>query len=296
MSIPISFFVGPGVGAVIGYLTNYLAVKMLFRPYTEKRIGRLRLPFTPGVIPRRRADLAKALGEAIAEKLITRKDLADLLISEETVKALSEAATKAVIGETGEPISARLRGLMQEENEGKTKRGIDLAIADAVATALASADLAEVLLREGVAALRQSNPMLGMFLGEGLIEKMTPIVNERLGAYLSENGREQLLPPIEAQTAAILAGDAATLLQKIGLEKEALTVIFENAIRMLLSSFLPILVDHIDLCRIVEEKINGMDVRDLEALVLSVMKKELGAVVNLGAVIGFVLGLITAFF
>ncbi|MDD7306868.1 MAG: DUF445 family protein [Eubacteriales bacterium] len=43
---------------------------------------------------------------------------------------------------------------------------------------------------------------------------------------------------------------------------------------------------------VVEDKINQMDVREFEQLVLSVMKKELQAVVNLGALIGFVIGLI----
>lgn len=32
------------IGAVIGYITNWLAIKMLFKPYTEKRIGRFKLP------------------------------------------------------------------------------------------------------------------------------------------------------------------------------------------------------------------------------------------------------------
>ncbi|OYO91046.1 DUF445 domain-containing protein, partial [Lachnotalea glycerini] len=43
-------------------------------------------------------------------------------------------------------------------------------------------------------------------------------------------------------------------------------------------------------------KIEEMDVMELEELILSVMKKELGAVVNLGAVIGFILGIINIFF
>ena len=46
------------------------------------------------------------------------------------------------------------------------------------------------------------------------------------------------------------------------------------------------------MCAVVEEKINAMDVRELESLILSVMKHELGMVVNLGALIGFVLGLL----
>ncbi len=51
---------GPVLGAVIGYFTNYIAVKMLFRPYRPVRLGRWTLPFTPGVIPRRKGDLARA--------------------------------------------------------------------------------------------------------------------------------------------------------------------------------------------------------------------------------------------
>ena len=40
----------------------------------------------------------------------------------------------------------------------------------------------------------------------------------------------------------------------------------------------------------VEEKINEMEVLELEKLLLSIMKKELGAIVNLGALIGVILG------
>ena len=39
------------VGATIGYFTNFLAIKMLFRPRKEVRIKGVRLPFTPGIIP-----------------------------------------------------------------------------------------------------------------------------------------------------------------------------------------------------------------------------------------------------
>jgi uncharacterized membrane protein YheB (UPF0754 family) len=296
MSLSISFFVGPAVGAVIGYFTNYLAVKMLFRPYTEKRIGRLRLPFTPGVIPRRRKDLARALGEAVGKRLVTREDLAALLLSDDSVKALTDVAVQTLFGDESSPISRKLASLLGEDNEKEAKEGIDLAITDAVAEALASADLGTVLLREGVAALRIGNPMLGMFLGDELIERIAPAVNERLSSFLQENGRAQLLPAVEAQTSAILADDLPTLLGKIGLSREMLSAAAERAVKGTLTAFLPVLLDHVDLCSIVESKINEMDVRELEALILSVMKRELGAVVNLGAVIGFVLGFITAFF
>ena len=37
---------GPLIGAVIGLFTNWLAVKMLFRPYYPKKIAKWRFPFT----------------------------------------------------------------------------------------------------------------------------------------------------------------------------------------------------------------------------------------------------------
>ena len=59
------------VGAVIGYITNWLAIKMLFRPHEEKRIFGFHIPFTPGLIPKERARIAKSVGEAVGNYLLS---------------------------------------------------------------------------------------------------------------------------------------------------------------------------------------------------------------------------------
>lgn len=59
------------VGAIIGYVTNWLAIKMLFRPHEEKRILGLRIPFTPGLIPKERNRIAKSVGITIGEYLLS---------------------------------------------------------------------------------------------------------------------------------------------------------------------------------------------------------------------------------
>lgn len=59
------------IGAVIGGFTNSLAIKMLFRPYHPIYIGKKRLPFTPGLIPKRREELAIQLGRMVVEHLLT---------------------------------------------------------------------------------------------------------------------------------------------------------------------------------------------------------------------------------
>lgn len=59
------------VGAVVGGATNYLAIKMLFRPYKPIYLGKWRLPFTPGLIPKRREEIARHLGKTVSEYLLT---------------------------------------------------------------------------------------------------------------------------------------------------------------------------------------------------------------------------------
>ena len=50
------------IGAIIGGVTNHLAIKMLFKPHNPIYIKGKRLPFTPGLIPKRREELARQLG------------------------------------------------------------------------------------------------------------------------------------------------------------------------------------------------------------------------------------------
>ena len=59
------------IGALIGGVTNHLAIKMLFRPHEAKYIGKTRLPFTPGLIPKRRNELATQLGKTVTNYLLT---------------------------------------------------------------------------------------------------------------------------------------------------------------------------------------------------------------------------------
>ncbi|WP_128894684.1 DUF445 family protein [Longirhabdus pacifica] len=59
------------VGALIGAFTNFLAIKMLFHPRTEKRIFNKKVPLTPGLIPKRQEEIAVSLGDIVGEYLVT---------------------------------------------------------------------------------------------------------------------------------------------------------------------------------------------------------------------------------
>jgi uncharacterized membrane protein YheB (UPF0754 family) len=68
----------PVLGGIIGYFTNDIAIKMLFRPYRAIYIAGRRVPFTPGLIPRNQERLALNISKTIMGSLLTPKELQNL--------------------------------------------------------------------------------------------------------------------------------------------------------------------------------------------------------------------------
>ncbi len=69
------------IGGVIGWMTNVIAIKLLFRP-----INPIKLPFLPiviqGLIPKRKEDISRSIGEIVDEELISIEQIIDHLIEE----------------------------------------------------------------------------------------------------------------------------------------------------------------------------------------------------------------------
>lgn len=65
----------PVAGTIVGYFTNDIAIRMLFRPYRPVFVGKYQLPFTPGLIPRNQSKLAKRIADAIVGSLLTPAEI-----------------------------------------------------------------------------------------------------------------------------------------------------------------------------------------------------------------------------
>jgi uncharacterized membrane protein YheB (UPF0754 family) len=68
----IYFMIFPVVGAMVGWITNRIAIRMLFKPRKPVNILGLKIQ---GVIPRRHGELAMRIAETVHEKLLTSEDL-----------------------------------------------------------------------------------------------------------------------------------------------------------------------------------------------------------------------------
>lgn len=113
-----NWIITPIVGAGIGYSTNWLAIKMLFRPYNEKRIGKIKIPFTPGLIPKERERIANKISEAVGGYVLTEEVLNRELKSDvvkEQIRILFREKTQPLV--IGIVIDELLNGIFSEDKQ-----------------------------------------------------------------------------------------------------------------------------------------------------------------------------------
>jgi uncharacterized membrane protein YheB (UPF0754 family) len=101
MRTALLFLIPALAGAVIGFITNVIAIKMLFRPLKEIRLFGIRLPFTPGLLPRQRHKLADNIGAMVERELLTAEIIRGRLQREEVregVKISLSRYTEKILG------------------------------------------------------------------------------------------------------------------------------------------------------------------------------------------------------
>ena len=159
----------PLIGALIGWLTNYIAIKMLFHPRDEVRI--LFIPIQ-GIFPKRQKEFARKLGQVVSEELIS---------AEEVTAHLKEKATSEEI----------LNHIAMRLEEGITSR---LPRAFPMLAMLMSGDMAEKIkgfLLEQIGSLNEE--LIDKLSGE-LEEELDVhrIVEEKVAAFSSDKLEEIL--------------------------------------------------------------------------------------------------------
>ncbi len=83
----------PIVSAMIGWITNYIAVKMIFRPRMPINILGFQIQ---GLIPRRQSELAENLGNLVEKELVSHKDIQAILESDEVKHEIKSMIEKQV--------------------------------------------------------------------------------------------------------------------------------------------------------------------------------------------------------
>lgn len=280
----LSLLSGPLVGAVIGYITNDIAIRMLFRPHKAVYVFGHRLPFTPGIVPRRKDQLAKILGDAIVEKFFNADDL-EIIFTDGIADAVADQLLELLESET------TLEGLRQEllpQAEEKLEAELCVRIQAAVCTS----QLPEVFAREGVrmAANRLGNGPAGQAVASGLAGAAGPLAHE-IREFIIQHGHEYVLPLLKSELERLCAAPLSQLTGELtGEDREKLRETIRGLYLRFMRRHVRPIVESIDVGGMITEKIVLMSSEEVEDLVLTVVRRELRLVVLFGAFVGAIIG------
>lgn len=289
------YILPPLVGAVIGYFTNLIAVKMLFFPHEEKRIFGRRVPFTPGAIPKGKARLAKAAGNIVQNDLFTKEDISSRLLTEEVEKPLIDKVM-GILSENIRDTGSILTGGADKYDKLEDSF-VDL-LSEKISEAIKMMDIQSIIKREGTSMINDhvaESLVLSIVVSDSLIEKAMTSVASAMEEFIDTRGREMIHEITSSRIHDL--GDRTPLhvLSQAGYSEEYVREKLAAAYRESVVNAVNSALKRIDVASIVENKINSMSVEELEKGVLQVMKTELDMIVRLGALIGLVIGSINIF-
>jgi len=291
----ITYLLPPLIGAVIGYFTNLIAVKMLFYPHKPVYVFGHQLPLTPGAIPKGKARLAKSAGKIVQNELFTREDISGRLLTEEVEKPLIDKVMSILdtdIRETGAVMAGSTEKYDQLENNFTEL--LSLKITDAIKRM----DIPGTIYKEGKAMLLDhvlNSRILAFVVTDNMIDRVMKTVSDKMEEFIDTRGPEMVS---EITTSRIHdLGDRTPLyvLDLAGYDPEYVRRKITEAYRESVVNAVNSALRRIDVAKVVEDKINAMSVAELEKGVLTVMNTELRMIVNLGALIGMVIGSINIF-
>ncbi|MDR2375103.1 MAG: DUF445 family protein [Treponema sp.] len=290
----------PLAGAVIGFVTNVLAIKMLFRPLKPCYLFGVRIPFTPGILPRERARLAQSIGAMVERELLTPQILRERLARTELrekfrlilsryTRRIPEIFTAAAEQIYPQALNALIGFLRKPEIHAKlVEQGREI-VNNMV---------------DGLSPIQRLLISSGQF-DRGIKENMPTIVDDLI-TRLEQKGRQ------DDVRASIIshAGDSLftpgslektleSLLSKNGEARQELGDLDDLLMEKLFQAadtHIETLLATIDVQAMVRDRINSMDMLRVERIILDVMANQFKWIDIFGAILGFLIGLFQALF
>ena len=300
----IQFLIGPVIGLIIGYVTNNIAIKMLFRPLKPVYIGKRRLPFTPGLIPKEKERIAKTIGGVVSTELLDNDTINKTLLSDGIISGITGLVEKlfnkmklsenTVREELYQKLDKDLVDNMTEQAEED--------IAALIHTKLSKFNFGTEISKKVIVNIRNQyiekgkiKAAFAKLVDDNMINSMAEPIGKTIDKMVSENSEAIVGDLIKNETGRIMDTKTSEIAEKywhtIPRIKSAVQSVYIRTVK----NDLPKVMEKLNIAKIVEDKINGYNIKEFEDLLFSIMKKELNAIIWLGALLGFVMGFLNAF-
>ncbi len=284
------------IGGVIGLITNGIAIRMLFRPIKAHYLFNHKLPFTPGIIPKEKPRIAKSLGLVVADHLLTEETLKNALISEDIDQKILAFIDEFLEKhrKSDQSLKEILNQLIGEDKAlqliRKTQNQIVPIIFEKINNLNLGPILSEIAIEEILKNLEGS--MFAMFINDSLITSAKIKISEIIDKLVYERGGEMIEAIVSTETEKLLLLQSADLIDTYDHQIDDFKVKLIDSYHHIVKNHSQAMIKAIDLGKLVEDQINAFDILTFEKLILSIMDRELKAIIWLGGFLGALMGLI----
>ncbi len=347
-----TIYLTPIVGALIGYCTNWLAIKMVFRPHEEKRIFGLKVPFTPGLIAVERDRITDQIGYVVTNHLLTDDDLKNKILEldfDNFTKKIIESV-EANIKNSDSTIDDLLKSVFKDDYDNKVNE-IKAFITEKYVSSFENKkteaelisyekdiriiapeilNIVKTVFEEDMYDIDEllksffDNIIADLFSGLGALfggfissEKIYQSLKHKVITSIEDNPEELedkivslCINSNESNYTSFPIDNAISVLTKNilsikissfsnifdMLKSDALISDISNLLKGFLATEINSLIAQVDIKDLIVRKINEMPLMEIETLILSIAKKEINAITNVGGVLGFLIGLLSVLF
>ena len=298
-----NILIGTITGAIIGGITNGIAIKMLFRPLNPVKIGRFTLPFTPGVIPKEKVRIANKIGEVISKELLNEEVLRTWLLKEEICREI-ESSIEDYLKE--QLINEKTLYEVLQENIGKERSiyflcEIEEHVTYKLYSKVVSMELGKIVVEKIQVAFKEGSfgSLLGpmsFLINDGLVESIANKIEPVISKFIMEEGEGIIRKAVEEESQNILDTQVKELVEKVQTYDELIKCTVLNGYKKLVENHLTRILKSLNIAQIVEERILSLDMLEIEQIILLIMKKELNAIIWFGVLLGAIMGIFASLF
>ena len=313
MKTVLLFTIPPLAGAVIGFITNVVAIRMLFRPLKEIRFLGLKLPFTPGILPKHRRRLAQNIGEMVERELLT-PEILRLRLEREDIRAL----IKNAVSSFSEKILEKTPGLLLEGREdiltqkitnaletlypSVTRNFIDFLNSDEIRRELSARSqgfLTQIFLQ--LNALQRIVLTVGKY--DSTLQEKMPVIIEKFiesieGLLREDKIKDLLVNTVSSSFGGMISGhkNITEIFNISEDDKKELDNLLFDKIMSAADAQIENMLSAINIKALVTERIDSLDMIKVERIILDVMADQFKWINIFGGILGFLIGAFQAIF
>lgn len=273
-------FFAVSIGGLVGFATNWLAIKMLFHP-------RVRILGVHGVVPKRRRELARSVGITLEEHLISGDRMHRLLmesgaidqainrIAEHIPRLLDDEDARAMIqAEVDRTIQTTMEDVMRA-----SKASLKSSARETVNALLAGGGAASLFARLGPMAAALAGGLAAGGMKAGVLD---PLIDKVVDKLADELAQHESLGAVGKRFVASLPQHTESVLANANVRVK---------LRELIGGMAEELVYAVDVAGLIENELLARDEGELEELIDRVAANELSFIQVAGGVIGMIAGL-----